>query len=864
MSLQNERIRDVFIEEELKDSYLTYSMSVIISRALPDVRDGLKPSQRRILVAMNDLNLGPRTKFRKCAKIVGDCSGNYHPHGDQTIYPTLVRMAQDFSLRYLLVDGQGNFGSIDADPPAAMRYTEARMTAPATELLEDLQRNAVDFAPNYDETRQEPTVLPGKFPNLLANGSSGIAVGMATSIPPHNLGEVLDATIHLIEHADCTIEDLATIVQGPDFPTGALICGRSGILDGYRTGRGALTVRARAHVETRKDGRKTIVVTEIPYQLSKTGIIERIAELVKNGHLDGISDLRDESDRQGMRLVIELKRGEEDSVVLNQLYKQTSLQTTFSVNMIALVNARPKLLNLKELLRAFVDHRMEVIRRRTQFLLDRALERAHILEGLLIALDHIDEVIAIIRASKDVPGARDQLVARFELSEKQAQAILDMRLQRLTGLEREKLEQEYADVKLEIESYRAILADENLVLDIIREDCYELKDRYADARRTEIIGDVGEFNLEDLVADEAVAVTLTHAGYIKRIPIDTYRRQHRGGQGISAAATKEDDFLEKIFIGSTHDYILHITDRGQLHWLKVYDIPQLGRASRGRSVANLLSLDSGENICASLAVRNFDDRFLVFVTDRGTVKKTELSAFGRPQRGGIIAINLDAGERVIGARITTGSDQIVVGTARGYAIRFKETDARPMGRATHGVRAIALRQDDRVVDFAVEDPTATLLTVCQNGYGKRTTYDAYRLQRRGGSGIINIRATEKNGDVVGLLDVRDEDEVMLISSGGMIVRTPVAPIRAIGRATQGVRLIRLKANQRLVSVAKVVSPPEDDSDDGTPAEPLEDVGPDDDREIEPPDDIDPDDENPEEESPEEELSRENGDTAEAG
>ena len=507
---------------------------------------------------------------------------------------------------------------------------------------------------------------------------------------------------------------------------------------------------------------------------------------------------------------------------------------------------------------------MEVIRRRTQFLLDRALERAHILEGLLIALDHIDEVIAIIRASKDVPGARDQLVARFELSEKQAQAILDMRLQRLTGLEREKLEQEYADVKLEIDSYRAILADENLVLDIIREDCYELKDRYADARRTEIIGDVGEFNLEDLVADEAVAVTLTHAGYIKRIPIDTYRRQHRGGQGISAAATKEDDFLEKIFIGSTHDYILHITDRGQLHWLKVYDIPQLGRASRGRSVANLLSLDSGENICASLAVRNFDDRFLVFVTDRGTVKKTELASFGRPQRGGIIAINLDAGERVIGARITTGSDQIVVGTARGYAIRFKETDARPMGRATHGVRAIALRQDDRVVDFAVEDPTATLLTVCQNGYGKRTTYDAYRLQRRGGSGIINIRATEKNGDVVGLLDVRDEDEVMLISSGGMIVRTPVAPIRAIGRATQGVRLIRLKANQRLVSVAKVVSPPEDDSDDGTPAEPLEDVGPDDDREIEPPDDIDPDDENPEEESPEEELSRENGDTAEAG
>jgi len=700
MPLQNEKIRDVVIEEELKDSYLTYSMSVIISRALPDVRDGLKPSQRRLLVAMNDLSLGPRTKFRKCAKIVGDCSGNYHPHGDQTIYPTLVRMAQDFSLRYRLVDGQGNFGSIDAAPPAAMRYTEARMTALATEMLGDLQRNAVDFAPNYDETRQEPTVLPGKFPNLLANGSSGIAVGMATSIPPHNLGEILDSVIHLIEHPDCSIDELATIIQGPDFPTGALICGRSGILDGYRTGRGALTVRAKAHVETRKDGRKSIIITAIPYQLSKAGIIERIADLVKNGSLEGISDLRDESDREGMRLVIELKRGEEDSVVLNQLYKQTSLQTTFSVNMIALVNSRPKLLTLKELLRAFIDHRVDVIRRRTQFLLDRALERAHILEGLLIALDHIDEVIAIIRASKDVPSARDQLVARFKLSEKQAQAILDMRLQRLTGLEREKLEQEYATVKNEIESYRAILADEDLVLDIIREDCYELRDRYADPRRTEIIGDVGEFNLEDLIADEAVAVTVTHSGYIKRTPIDTYRRQHRGGQGISGGATKDDDFLEQLFIGSTHDYILHITDHGQLHWLKVYDIPQLGRASRGRSVANLLSLDSGENICASLAVRNFDDRFLVLVTDRGTIKKTELSAYGRPQRGGIVAMNLDAGERVIGARITTGSDHIIVGTARGYAIRFKETDARPMGRATHGVRAIALRQNDHVVDFA--------------------------------------------------------------------------------------------------------------------------------------------------------------------
>ncbi|MFH0963535.1 MAG: DNA gyrase subunit A [Planctomycetota bacterium] len=815
MALPNEKIRDVFIEEEMKDSYLTYSMSVIISRALPDVRDGLKPSQRRILVAMNDLNLGPRSKFRKCAKIVGDCSGNYHPHGDQVIYPTLARLAQDFSMRYPLADGQGNFGSIDGDPPAAMRYTEARMTSAAMEMLDDLERDAVDFSPNYDETRQEPVVLPGKFPNLLTNGSSGIAVGMATSIPPHNLGEICDAVIHLLEHPECSIDSLAKIVQGPDFPTGGLVCGRAGILEGYRTGRSTITLRARVHTETKKDGRKSLVVTEIPYQLSKAALIERVADLVKSDTLPGVSDIRDESDREGMRIVVELRRGEEDSVVLNQLYEHTGFQSTVSVNMIALVNARPRLLNLKEILEAYVSHRAEVIRRRTRFLLDRALERAHILEGLLIALDHIDAVIETIRASSDVPTARDRLVERFKLSEKQAQAILDMRLQRLTGLERDKIQSEYASVQDEIRSYRQILADERLVRDMIREDCFELKERYADHRRTEIVAEVGEFHIEDLVADETVAVTVSHDGYVKRIPIDTYRRQGRGGTGITGAGTKEGDFLEHLFIASTHDYILNITDHGRLHWLKVYDIPQLGRASRGRSVANLLSLETSEKVCAFLAVRNFDERFLVSVTDKGTIKKTELSAYARPQRGGIIAMVLNEDELVIGARITAGGDRLVIGTAKGCAIRFKETDVRPMGRAAHGVRGVKLREGDRVVDFAVESPGSTLLTVCQNGFGKRTTCDAYRLTRRGGSGVINIRVTEKNGEVVGLLDVLDDDEIMLISSGGMIVRIAVASIRPIGRATQGVRLIRLKGNQRLVAIAKVVSR-EEETPEGAP------------------------------------------------
>ena len=800
----DERIRDVFIEEEMKDSYMTYSMSVIISRALPDVRDGLKPSQRRLLVAMNDLNLGPRSKHRKCAKIAGDCSGNYHPHGEQVIYPTLVRMAQDFSLRYELVDGQGNFGSIDGDPPAAMRYTEARMTSCATEMLEDLNRNAVDFIPNYDETRTEPTVLPGKFPNLLVNGGTGIAVGMATSIPPHNLGEVCDASVHLIDRPDCTIEDLATIIQGPDFPTGGLICGRQGILGGYRTGRGSVVVRARLHVETKKNDRKAIVVTEIPYQLSKANAIERIADLVKSGTLEGISDIRDESDRDGMRIVIELKRGEEESVILNQLYKHTALQSTFSINMIALIDSRPKRFNLKELLQAFIDHRVVVIRRRTQFLLDRALERAHIVEGLLKALDHIDEVIETIRSSPDVPTARTRLMERFGFTERQADAILEMRLQRLTGLERDKLDAEHKKLADEIASYRAILADARLVLDIVREDCFELKERFGDKRRTEIVGDVAEFDIEDLIADESVAVTVSHAGYVKRMPIDTYRRQNRGGQGIVGAGTKEGDFISHLFIASTHDYILVLTDLGRLHWLKVYDIPQLGRVSRGRSVVNLLSLDSGERACAFLAVRNFDDRFLMKVTDRGTVKKTILSAYSRPQRGGIIAIKLGPDERVVGARITTGDDTVVVASRKGYAVRFKETDVRPMGRAAHGVKAITLRKDDSVVDFAIERPGSTLLTVCENGFGKRTTFDAYRLQLRGGSGVINIKTTARNGDVVGLLEVSDEDEVLLISSGGKIVRTGVSGLRSIGRATQGVRVIRLKGSQRLVAIANVL------------------------------------------------------------
>jgi len=808
-----ERFGELLIEEEMKDSYLTYAMSVIISRALPDVRDGLKPSQRRILVAMNDLNLGPRSKPRKCAKICGDTSGNYHPHGEQVIYPTLVRLAQPWSLRYPLVIGQGNFGSIDGDPPAAMRYTEARMSQFATQMLEDLTLNAVDFIPNYDNTRQEPTVLPSAFPNLLVNGSSGIAVGMATSIPPNNLTQICNALIALIDDPDTPIDKVIDIVDGPDFPTGGIICGRRAIRKGYRTGRGTIVVRARAHTEVSRSGKKSIIITEIPYMVNKTNLLERMADLIRSGKVKDVADLRDESDREGMRIVVELKMGADEHVVLNQLYKRTVLQDSFSINMIALVNQRPRTLNIKEMLGYFLEHRVTVVRRRTEFLLARAKDRAHIVEGLLIAVDNIDEIVRIIKKAKDVPTASERLQKRFKLSERQAEAILRMRLSQLTGLEREQLRAEYEQLQEKIAYYEALLADERLIYDVIREDIYELREKHGDVRRTEIVDQApGEFDIEDLIAEENVAVTISHLGYVKRQPLSSYRRQGRGGQGVTGADLREGDFVENLFIASTHDYILFFTDAGQVYWQKVYDIPQMGRTARGRALVNLLELGKNEEITSMIPVRNFDDRNLVMVTDQGVVKKTVLSAFGRPKRGGIRAITLDKNDRLMGVALTTGKEDIMLATRAGMAIRFHEADARRMGRPARGVRGIKLRKNDAVVAMVVVDRHATLLTVCEHGHGKRTSFDEYRTQSRGGLGIINIKTTDRNGKVVGAMAVSDRDEMMMMTSGGMVMRMPVRGVRTIGRNTQGVRMIRLKDGDRLVAMARLVREEEEEEE----------------------------------------------------
>jgi len=809
---EKENIKDILIEEEMKESYLTFAMSVIMSRALPDVRDGLKPSQRRILVAMNDLSLGPASKYRKCAKICGDTTGNYHPHGEQVVYPTLVRMAQDFSFRYTLVKGQGNFGSVDGDPPAAMRYTEARMTHASTEMMDDIKQNTVNFIPNYDETRLEPVVLPSKFPNILCNGSSGIAVGMATSIPPHNVSEVCDGIIKVIDNPDVTIDELMTIIKGPDFPTGALICGVRGIHDGYKTGRGTISVRAKAHIETAKNGRKSIVVTEIPYQLNRDRIIERIAELVKSEVLKGITDIRNESDREGSRIVIVVKKNDDENVVLNQLYKHTKLQDSFSIIMIAIVNNRPQTLNLKQLITAYIDHRKEVIQRRTQFQLDRAEERAHILEGLKIALANIDEVIKLIKASKTVEDARNSLISKFSLSDVQANAILEMRLQRLTNLEQSKIEEEYKKVCDNIKEFKAILADENLVLDIIREDLHETKEKYGDERKTEIAGDVSDFDMEDLISEEDVTVMITHEGYTKRLPLSTYRKQNRGGKGVTGAGMKEGDFVENLFIASTHDYILFFTDLGKVYWLKVYDIPHFGRVAKGRAIVNLLNLEKDENVTSMIPVRKFDDRSLVMATKNGIIKKTILSAFGRPKKGGIIAILLDSGDKLIGVKLAQGGQEIVLGTENGKAIRFSEDDVRCMGRATRGVKGITLQGDDTVKGIVIVDKDATLLTVCENGFGKRTDYSEYTVQRRSGQGVINIKTTDRNGKVVALINVSDEDEFMMMTANGMIIRAPLETIRSIGRRTQGVKLISLKEGDKLVSVAPVVSDESEESE----------------------------------------------------
>jgi len=833
-----ERFEDKQILDELKSSYLNYAMSVIVSRALPDVRDGLKPSQRRILVAMNDLNLGPRSKHRKCAKIVGDTSGNYHPHGDQATYGTLVRMGQEWNMRYPLIDPQGNFGSIDADPPAAMRYTEARMAAPAMEMLEDINLDSVDFVPNYDETRREPTVLPSKFPSLLVNGSTGIAVGMATNLAPHNISEVCDALLVVIEDPNCGFKDIIKHLPGPDFPTGGIICGKKGIMDAYTTGRGHLTVRGQTSLETTKRGKVSIVITEVPYMIVKTSIVSKIAECVQNGLIAEVADIRDESDRHGMRIVVELKKDADDAITLNKLYRYTSLQTTFAIANIALVNNRPETLNIKQMLECFIDHRKSVIRRRSRYLLKRCRNRAHILEGLILAVSDIDEIIELIKKSPDAPTAKlnlmkkplrlavsatlreilpEAFVSERSKSEQfltgpQADAILTMQLQRLTGLEMKKLAKEYADLTEQIEGYEAILASEQVLLDIIREDIYEIKEKYGDKRRTNITAKAEQFDIEDLIPEEEVIVTVSHSGYVKRLPLDTYRKQARGGKGVIGSDIKEGDFIEHLFTASTRDYLLIFTNRGKCYWLKVYDIPSMSRQSKGRNIVNLLRLGN-QSIASIINVRKFDDETkpeqaqsqLVMATKNGLVKKTKLSAYSNPRSTGVIAIKLDPTDDVIGVALTTGSDHIILGTQNGMAIHFDEKQVRSMGRVSRGVRGIKLRAKDKVVDMVISEEKASLLTVCENGYGKRTNLDDYRPQSRGGVGLINIKTTTRNGKVVAIKAVHDKDEFMMITANGIIIRTGLEQIRSIGRNTQGVRLIKLKGDDKLVAAAKIVS-----------------------------------------------------------
>jgi DNA gyrase subunit A len=821
------QLHPVNIEDEMKRSYMDYAMSVIIGRALPDVRDGLKPVHRRVLYGMQTMGLSATRGYRKCAKIVGEVMGNFHPHGDASIYDTLVRMAQDFNLRYPLVDGQGNFGSVDGDPPAAMRYTEGRLQAIADDMMTDLDKETVDFVPNYDERSEEPTVLPTPFPNLLVNGSAGIAVGMATNVPPHNLREVVDGCIWLIENTHlASAEDAATVsrgeklkqllrlIPGPDFPTAGYIVGRQGIIQAYTTGRGSIMMRARTTIETHKKGDRTsLIVTEIPYQVNKAKLIERIADLVREKTIEGISDLRDESDREGMRIVIELKRGEVPDVILNNLYKHTPLQSSFGIIMLAIVGGRPKVLNILELVDSFVEFRREVVRRRTEFELKKAEARYHILEGLKIALDRLDAVIKLIRGSKTVPEARDGLMTEFKLSQLQSQAILDMQLQRLTGLERQKILDELAELLKTIERLRAILASERLLMQIIVDELKQVREQYGDARRTEIIeAESGELSVEDLIAEEDMAITVSNTGYIKRTAITTYRNQRRGGKGRIGMRTRDEDFVSHLFVASTHAYIMIFSDRGRAYWLKVHEIPDVGPGGKGKSIANLVSLEAGEKIAALLAVKEFDDsHFIVMGSRRGVIKKTALSAFSNPRAGGIIAmgIEVDEGDAVITVQLTDGSGEIFIGTRHGMAIRFHEGDVRPMGRTAYGVRGIALRDDDFVVAMEVVKPGGTLLTVTERGYGKRTEIDEYRVQSRGGVGIINIATTDRNGLVVGVAYVQEGDELLLITQQGMIIRMQTNDVRAIGRATQGVKLIDIEGDDKVVSIARLVEKEDD-------------------------------------------------------
>jgi len=805
----DERLGQIAIEDEMRASYLDYAMSVIVGRALPDVRDGLKPVHRRILFGMNEMGLVHTRAYRKSAKIVGEIMGNYHPHGDSAIYDTLVRMAQDFNMRYPLVDGQGNYGSMDGDSPAAMRYTEARMTKLAEEMLADIDKETVDFGPNYDESRLEPLVLPTKIPNLLINGAGGIAVGYATNIPTHNIAEVIDGLLLLLENPDVTVAQLMKKIPGPDFPTAGFIYGMSGIKEAYETGRGLLTLRAKIVVET--DGRterERLIVTEVPYQVNKAKLIEKIAELIQDDRIKGISDLRDESsDREGVRVVIELKRGEIPLVVLNNLYKHTQLETTFGVIMLALVNNRPEVLNLKQILHYFLEHRREVVVRRTTFELRKAEERAHILEGLKIALDNLDAVITLIRRSQSPDEARAGLMRQFALTEIQASAILDMRLQRLTQLERAKLVEEYQEVLKQIEYLKSVLASEALVRSIIKDELTQIREEYKDDRRTQIVKEEAEISLEDLIAEEEVVVTISHAGYIKRNAASLYRAQRRGGKGKIGMGIKDEDFVETLFTASTHHTLLFFSDAGKVYWLKVHEIPEASRAAKGKALVNLLALAGGEKVTATLPVKEYpEDRFVVMATKKGLIKKTELSAYSNPRQGGIIALGLEDGDKLIGVQVTDGQREILLGTKQGITIRFNEADVRPMGRTAYGVKGITLEAGNEVIgmETITPDSTTSILTVTEGGYGKRTSVGEYRVQGRGGKGIISVKTTERNGLAIGFLQVRDSDEIMLMAAQGKVLRCKVGDIREIGRNTQGVRILDLEGeDDRVVAVARL-------------------------------------------------------------
>ena len=793
----------ISIEEEMKGSYLDYAMSVIIGRALPEVRDGLKPVQRRILYAMFREGLLPGRKYSKSAGVVGEVLKKYHPHGDTAVYDAMVRLAQDFNMRYQLVDGQGNFGSVDGDPAAAYRYTEARLAKIAEELLADIDKNTVDFTPNFDETTEEPLVLPSRIPNLIINGSSGIAVGMATNVPPHNLGEIIAGLVTLLENRDATLKDLMVHIKGPDFPTGGIIHGTDGILNAYNEGRGLIKVRAKARIEREHRGGESIIVTELPYQVNKARLIEKIAALVREKSIEGISEIRDESDRDGIRVVLELKRGEMAEVVLNNLYKHTQMETTFGIIMLALVNGQPRILKLKVLLNHFLQHRRDVVLRRTRFELKKAEEKAHILEGLKIALDYLDEIIALIRKSKTPEEARTGLMNNYPLSEIQAQAILDMKLQRLTGLEREKIMRDYTDTLKEIERLKAILGNDALVSQIIRDELLEIKNNYADERKTEITSETKEITIEDLITDEEMVVTLSHQGYIKRNPLSAYRSQRRGGKGLIGMETKEEDFVRELFIGATHDYMLFFSNLGRLYWLKTYQLPEAGRAAKGKSLVNLLALSEGEKITTALPVRDFKQAFLVMITKNGTVKKTALEEYSNPRGKGIIAISLEEGDELNSVKKTDGKSDLIIGTKNGISIRFNEEDVRSMGRTAKGVKGIRLTKGDEVVSAEVAEEKMIILTVTEKGLGKRSKIEDYPVQNRGGKGVISIKITEKGGKAIGLMQVRDEDEVVMITSSGKLIRTLAGNISLHGRNTQGVKLMDVEGDDKIVSVGRV-------------------------------------------------------------